>query len=224
MAKGQQDWVTTARERTKAAIREGRVNDALEGVDAIWAEGRPIHDFYGDMCATFCDFIAQELGEEGVERAWRYLGEKLWKPVFSEAAKAGAETLAGLYAMFLRSHGYQFRVEENDEQYVFHLDYCPSGQRLMQEGKLAGDSRHPMNHGVSSDTLPWTFGKAGVPYYCGHTQLWFDTMPKEWGLPIMSGRYGDFDRQGQITGLPCMTFIRKKNASQGTPMLQEPTP
>ena len=118
----------------------------------------------------------------------------------------------------------EFRVEEDEEQYVFHLDFCPSGQRLMQEGKLAGDSRHPMNHGVSSDTLPWTFGKAGVPYYCGHTQLWFDTMPKEWGLPIMSGRYGDFDRQGQITGLPCMTFIRKQNASQGTPMLQEPTP
>jgi hypothetical protein len=52
------DWVTTARERTVAAIREGRIQDALAGVDAIWAEGRPIHDFYGDMCATFCDFIA----------------------------------------------------------------------------------------------------------------------------------------------------------------------
>jgi len=210
MAESRQDWVTTARQKTVQAIKEGRIADALAGVDAIWAEGRPIHDFYGDMCATFCDFIASELGEEGVERAWRYLGEKLWKPVFTEAAKAGGEALAGLYAMFLRSHGYEFRVEEDDNQYTFYLDYCPSGQRLMMEGKLEGDARHPMNHGVSKKPHAWTFGKKGVPYYCGHTELWFNTMPREWGLPIMSGRYGDFDGAGHVTGLPCMTFIRKR--------------
>ena len=49
MTTSRSDWVTTARERTVAAIREGRIEDALAGVDAIWAEGRPIHDFYGDM-------------------------------------------------------------------------------------------------------------------------------------------------------------------------------
>jgi len=211
MVKNRQDWVTTARQTTIQAIQEGRIKDAIAGVDAIWAEGRPIHDFYGDMCATFCDFIASELGEEGVERAWRYLGEKLWRPVFTEAAKAGGEALSGLYAMFLRSHGYDFRVEEDDVKYTFYLDYCPSGQRMMQEGKLAGDSRHPMNHGVSKVKHPWTFNKTGVPYYCGHTELWFNTMPKEWGLPIMSGSYGDFDDKGNVKpkGLPCMTFIRK---------------
>lgn len=205
-----QDWVTTARDKTIAAIKEGRIQDALAGVDAIWAEGRPIHDFYGDMCAVFCDFIASELGEDGVERAWRYLGEKLWKPVFVEAAKAGGEALAGLYAMFLRSHGYDFRVVEDEEMYTFYLDYCPSGQRLMVEGKLEGDKRHPMQHGVSKVPRPWTFNKTGVPYYCGHTSLWFDLMPKEWNLPIMSGRYGDFDAEGRVKGTPCMTFIRKR--------------
>jgi len=210
MAKNRPDWVTTARQRTILAIQEGRIKDAIAGVDAIWAEGRPIHDFYGDMCATFCDFIASELGEDGVERAWRYLGEKLWRPVFTEAVKAGGEALAGIYAMFLRSHGYEFRVEEDEDKYTFYLDYCPSGQRLMVEGKLEGDPRHPMNHGVSKKPHRWTFNKTGVPYYCGHTELWFNSMPKEWGLPIMSGRYGDFDAQGQVKGLPCMTFIRKQ--------------
>lgn len=210
MVRSRQDWVATARQKTIEAINDGRIKDALSGVDAIWAEGRPIHDFYGDMCATFCDFIEQELGEDGVERAWRFLGEKLWKPVFVEATKAGGAALAGLYAMFLRSHGYDFRVDEDQDKFTFHLDYCPSGQRLMIEGKLAGDPRHPMTHGVSKEPRPWTFNKAGVPYYCGHTALWFDAMPKEWGLPLMSGRYGDFDGQGQVAGLPCMTFIYKK--------------
>jgi hypothetical protein len=210
MVTNRQDWVTTARQKTVTAIKEGRMQDAIAGVDAIWAEGRQIHDFYGDMCATFCDFIAEELGEAGVERAWRYLGEKLWRPVFTQAAAAGAEQLAGLYAMFLRSHGYDFRVEEDDSKYTFYLDYCPSGQRMMVEGKLEGDQRHPMNHGVSKKPHAWTFNKAGVPYYCGHTELWFNSMPKEWGLPMMSGQYGDFDGQGRVTGTPCMTFISKK--------------
>ena len=67
-----------------------------------------------------------------------------------------------------------------------------------------------MNHGVSSKPHAWTFNRAGVPYYCGHTELWFNTMPREWGAPIMSGRYGDFDGQGRVTGTPCTIFISKK--------------
>jgi hypothetical protein len=210
MADGSSAWTTTARDRTIAAIREGRSEDAIGGVEDIWAEGRPIHDLYGDMSATFLDFIHDELGEEGVEKAWRYLGEKLWRPIFSELAEAGAEVLASTYAMFLRSHGYDFRVEEDDEKYTFYLDYCPSGQRLMMEGKLEGDDRHPMSHGVSKKPHPWTFGQTGVPYYCGHTELWFNTQPKEWGLPMMQTRFGEFDSEGRVKGTPCMTWIFKQ--------------
>jgi hypothetical protein len=35
-------------------------------------------------------------------------------------------------------------------------------------------------------------------------------MPREWNLPLMSGRYGDFDAEGRVSGTPCMTFIRKQ--------------
>ncbi|MEZ5501030.1 MAG: hypothetical protein R3E77_16560 [Steroidobacteraceae bacterium] len=205
------EWTMTARERAVTAIREQGVNDAVAAVDGVLAEALPIHDFYGDMCATFCDFIKEELGEAGVEKAWRYLGERLWRPVYEHTVKTGGvEAMAGLYAMFLRSHRYKFRVDEDDDKITFHLDYCPSGQRLMQEGKLKGDNRHPLQHGVTEEPREWTFGKAGVPYYCGHTSLWFDVMPREWGLPVMSGRYGDFDAEGRVTGTPCQTFFWKK--------------
>jgi hypothetical protein len=204
-------WTQTAKEKTVAAIRAGRTEDAIKEVDGILQEALPIHDFYGDMCATFCDFIKEELGEEGVERAWRYLGEKLWRPVYENTIKnGGAEAMAEVYAIFLRSHRYQFRVEEDDEKITFYLDYCPSGQRMMMEGKIKGDPRHPLQHGVSEKPHAWTFNKAGVPYYCGHTSLWFDVMPREWGLPVMSGKYGDFDDEGRVSGTPCMTFFWKK--------------
>jgi hypothetical protein len=203
------DWTTTARDRTVAAIREGRKEEALQGVEAILAEAKPIHDFYGDMCAVFCDFIKDEMGEEAVEKAWRYLGERLWKPVYEQLSQGGAEALASVYAMFLRSHRYDFRVEEDDEKFTFHLDYCPSGQRLMMEGKTAGDPRHPLQHGVSQKPYPWTFNKQGVPHYCGHTALWFSIMPAEWGNPMMSAKFGQFDAEGRVAGTPCMTFIYK---------------
>jgi hypothetical protein len=203
------EWTNTARDKTIAAIKNGQTDEAIEGVEAIWAEGRPIHDLYGDMTAAFLDFIEAELGEQAVEKAWRYLGETLWKPIFTELAKAGPETLASTYAMFLRSHGYDFRAEEDDEKYIFYLDYCPSGQRLMAEGKLEGDDRHPLNFGTSKKAYSWTFDRQGVPYYCTHTQLWFAEQPKEWGLPLIRSVFGEFDNEGRVTGTPCMTYIYK---------------
>ena len=38
------DFMQTARDRAKAAIQAGRTEEALQAVDAIWEEGRPIHD------------------------------------------------------------------------------------------------------------------------------------------------------------------------------------
>jgi hypothetical protein len=204
------EWTTTARDRTVAAIKAGRTEEALEGVEAMLKEALPIHDFYGDMCAVFCDFVAERLGEDAVAEAWRFLGERLWRPVFEQMSDAGAETLATVYAMFLRSHRYDFRVTEDDEKFTFHLDYCPSGQRMMLEGKTKGDPRHPLEHGVSTKPHDWTFGKTGVPYYCGHTALWFQLLPAEWGKPIMRTKYGEFDAQGRVAGTPCQTIIYKR--------------
>lgn len=211
------EWITTARDRTIAAIKAGRTDEALQGVEAMLEEAKPIHDFYGDMSAVFCDFINDELGEAGVEKAWRYLGERLWKPLYEQLADAGAETLASVYAMFLRSHRYEFRVTEDDEKFTFHLDYCPSGQRLMMEGKTEGDPRHPLNHGLSRQPHAWSFGRTGVPYYCGHTALWFDMLPAEWGRPMMKTKFGEFDARGRVAGTPCMTFIYKQIPAKSRP-------
>ncbi len=66
------------------------------------------------------------------------------------------------------------------------------------------------NHGVSQQPHAWTFGRAGVPYYCGHTALWFDMLPPSGANRMMKTSYGDFDAQGRVVGTPCMTFIHKQ--------------
>ena len=60
------DWMETARDRAKAAIKDGRTEEALRAVDEVWDEGRPIHDLYGDMAAAFLDFFNEQLGEDAV--------------------------------------------------------------------------------------------------------------------------------------------------------------
>ena len=184
MTTSRSDWVTTARERTVAAIREGRIEDALAGVDAIWAEaGRSTIS-----TATCARRSATSSPRSSARTASSARGAisatSSGSRCSREAAKAGGEALAGLYAMFLRSHGYDFRVEEDAEQV-----HVPS--RLLPErsaprwsrASWPGDARHPMQHGVTKAAQPWSFSKAGVPYYCGHTALWFDVMPREWNLP-----------------------------------------
>lgn len=204
------DFMTTARMRAKQAIEAGRTEEALQAVDEIWEEGRPIHDLYGDMAAVLLDFVQEKLGEEAVEEAWRYVGEKLWRPVLEAFREKNPELLAATYAMFLRSHGYNFTCEEDDEKFTFLLHYCPSGGRMLQEGKAATSTRHPLNLGVTKKAHPWGFNQKGVLYYCAHTQLWFDSQPREWGMDLFGAEYGEFNDKGEVVGRPCVVTIRKK--------------
>ena len=143
------DFMQTARDRAKAAIQAGRTEEALQAVDAIWEEGRPIHDLYGDMSAVFLDYIKEKLGEDAVEEAWRYVGERLWRPVLESYRDKDPALLAEIYAMFLRSHGYDFTCEEDDEKFQFFLHYCPERGADAPRGK-SRNLRAP-SHGSGSD-------------------------------------------------------------------------
>ena len=148
--------------------------DALRAVDEIWDEGRSIHDLYGDTAAIFLDFVQERLGEDAVEEAWRYVDEKLWQPVLEASRDEDPARLAETYAMLLGSHGYDFSCEEDDDSFRFRLHYCPSGGRMLQEGKAKRSDRHPAAFGVTEDPRTWSFGQKGVPYYlripsCGST-------------------------------------------------------
>ena len=44
--------------------------------------------------------------------------------------------------MFLRSQGYEFTYEEDDEKFQFLLRYCPSGGRMLQERNAETSIRH----------------------------------------------------------------------------------
>ncbi len=82
------DWTTTARDRTIAAIKAGRIDEALQGVEAMLepkpADPRFLRRHVGDLLRLH----QAEIGEAGVEKAWRYLGERLWKPLFTAVGRS----------------------------------------------------------------------------------------------------------------------------------------
>jgi hypothetical protein len=180
--------------KARAAIERGDKEAALQALDEILAEEKPIHDLYGDMAASLVTFIASKLGEDAVDAAWRHVADDVWRPVLMHFKSAGdVAALAGAFALFLKSHRYDFEVWEDDEKWVYTVNWCTSGERMLVEGKVAhhaGDPNGNGRFGVTERAHPWSFDRAGLPYYDVHAALWMRILPREWDWPVIDCEYG----------------------------------
>jgi hypothetical protein len=118
------------------------------------------------------------------------------------------------YAEFARFHrsgpGEVGNVEiaEEEDRYVFSTDPCGSGGRMRRVGEIDGSpprTNQPYNLGVTTKAYPWSWGKAGVPYYCVHCCVWSEIITIEnKGYSIRITEYNE-DPQG-----PCKRYFYKK--------------
>jgi hypothetical protein len=195
------DLEETSADRARAALDNGDIEGARAHIDGILAEEKPIHDLYGDMCASFLTFIADRLGEEAVHDAWRHVAEDVWRPVL-EIFKANNDTdgLARAFSAFLISHRYDFTVVEDDDKWSFEVGYCTSGERMVVEGKVAGTGGDTNGHhrfGSTSEGHEWALRREDFPYYDVHSVLWMKLLPAEWGWDVMDIDY-DKKSHGEI--------------------------
>ena len=194
------DLSETSADRLRRALDAGDPDEARRQVDGVLAEELPIHDLYGDMAASMLTYIAQELGEEHVERAWRHVADDVWRPVIETFRASG--DLAGLaqaFAAFLVSHRYVFTVDEHPDRWSFEVDYCTSGERMVKEGKVDGGGGDPQGHhrfGSTSAAHPWSLQEQDFPYYDVHSALWMKLLPAEWGFDVMDVEYERRDHGG----------------------------
>jgi hypothetical protein len=202
----------------------GRVRDDLAETSAdrlradlegVLAEEKPIHDLYGDMAASMLTFIARELGEEAVERAWRHVGEDVWRP-FLEQFRSRGDTagLAQAFAYSLISHRYVFTAVEHDDRWSFEVGYCTSGERMVAEGKVAGVAEDRPGHhrfGATTAAHPWTLGLERFPYYDVHSALWMKLLPAEWGWDVMDVEYEHNEELGEPTVARYVVFKQPRD-------------
>ncbi len=62
------------------------------------------------------------------------------------------------------------------------FDPCGSGGRMRRTGeidKIPPRDGPPFNLGRTKKAWPWSWSKAGVPYYCVHCCIWSEIIPTE---------------------------------------------
>ena len=189
------DFEETAYDRARRAIEAGNKEEALEALDDIAVEAQPIHDLYGDMAASLLTFIGQRLGEEGVHEATRHMAEDTWRPVVEAfAAQGDTAAFAEVMAGFLKSHGYDFAAWEDDDGWIFAIDRCTSGERMVREGKVEGlGSGGHGRFGTVPNTFDWADDSVErIPHYDVHW-IFMSELPEEYGWPVLDVGYGPRD-------------------------------
>jgi hypothetical protein len=153
---------------------------------------KAVHDRMVCWCNFLFAFIAKRLGEEAVGEVNQQLVEEIYTPRFlplkTMTAKQRFENLC-------RSHRANFSEierEEDAQAYRVIVRRCGSGGFLKKEGL-------PQDYGaVTTKAYPWSFGRAGVPYYCIHGSC-FNHLFNKMGLDIEVTYHDDF----------CIYTIRK---------------
>lgn len=128
------------------------------------------HNAY-DLIALTLTVAAEKLGENVIEPLWRHMlaeavavaGEMVDLPI--------EERIKRINRMFTGHFGGPITVERDRDRFRVTHDPCGSGGRMRREGGFGGTTEF----GKTTEAHPWSWGKAGVPYYCVHCCILWET-------------------------------------------------
>ena len=193
---GVSTWV-----KIKEAIQEGRKQEALDLVDYLSIESYLVHHIMPNWTYYLLTYLADNYGEGKVYETMRESGELLRRGAIEAAAKMPVEELVRVNAQTQRAHRCgpgelgNITITEDDEKYVISFDPCGSGgsmRRTRELDKTPAMTGPPYNLGKTKKPYPWSWSKAGVPYYCTHCCIWSEILPTEYiGYPLRVCFYND---------------------------------
>lgn len=158
-------------ELIKAAIDADDKVKAKELTDRMYREFLDMHDMYAFWVTALLTFIGCRYGDKVLEEAliesWTvpvqsYQGE--WQQFEKEGNLRGK---AERMALGLRGHLMPLKIEEDEEKFVFQMEPCGSGERLI----LQGCYEPPVNFLKIEKPQPMTFGQGQMPAYCTHAAI-----------------------------------------------------
>jgi len=166
-------------EQAKAAIDAGDPESAKALVDRAVAQWAGLKDYSINWIASLLTFVAEELGEEAVERAVRKTGEEYVRPRRAgdaEWSDVPAAQRAKVIARAMVSNMGEVEVTEDDEKIVLAFR-CGSGGKLIDDGRYEGE--HPLY--TLRERAPRTFMEDELAVYCVHCSVNNEIQPVEWG-------------------------------------------
>lgn len=174
------------------AIREDNGQQALECLDYLFHEEvKYIHDQYADFIYGLLTYLADNFGEEEVPKALRFMFMPMTSGtlhgrsfLYDTSYSITQEETVQQVAEGMRAHCAclgDLTMREEEDKYVIVNNPCGSGGRMRRSGR----TESPYNFGATKKPYPWSWGKAGVPYYCVHCALWWGIMAIEaQGYPV----------------------------------------
>jgi hypothetical protein len=175
------------------AIKEGKADEALNFLEYERVESRANNDSFTSFVESLLTYLASNFGEEE--------DLKSLKPRYSTRLAEFLSTAHGVLEELQRCAESQrrdhanFTVKEEPDRYVVTYDPCGSGGRL----------RRTRSVGLTKKPHPWSWGKAGVPYYCSHCCVnWEMTGIELRGYPVRITSVGDRPED------PCVHLFYKK--------------
>ena len=186
-----EEMATPVISRIKRAIRKGDTAVAVALCDELRDERILLHDFFADGTTALFTWVGENLGEETLPDMFTYCFEQSAQRQIFELMKMDINR--GLEAELLvrvcwvahscsgaGEHPGSFRLEEDDDKFTFIMDPCGSGGRLWRKGTY----EPPRSLAMTSRAYPWSFGRAGLPYYCVHCAFLNESMPMAYlGFP-----------------------------------------
>jgi len=171
------------RDLVDEAIDEGELEKAKRLNHRMYIEFLGMHDLYVNWVTSLMSYIYDHYADEILHQALKQSCTSYWRPIFERYEKEkDFHKKVEMFALGLRGHLQELKIEEDDEKVTFSGLPCGSGERLIQEGAYDGPPKH---FSTVKKPQPRTYGKADMPIYCTHEPM-IEILPIEWsGYPLV---------------------------------------
>jgi len=178
-----------------AAMDRGDTAEAKRIAEYARLEWQVVHDMYVNWSWAFFTYIAENFGDNELEKAMRSVLGSYYKARYDKVMASDVKTQLQLAVEGLRGHlmgkdrqGEIYITEEQD-RYVLKLDPCGSGGVARQRVE-SGKEPRPELFGFSKKAGPLTWGKERVCHYCAHCSMVNEILAIEnYGHPMRVTEY-----------------------------------
>jgi hypothetical protein len=189
-------------EQARAAFLAGRSEDGSRLLDRAVREWRSLQEYSINWITSLLSFVAEELGEDAVERALRKTGDEFVRPRRDTGTDWDSLPAAARAKVITRAMVANFGsvdVDEDDDKVILSF-WCGSGGRLIEEGRYEGEHAYA----TLRERAGRTFMRDELPVYCAHCSVNNEIQPVEWGATPTS-----IEHPPERRGEPCVHHVYK---------------
>lgn len=173
-------------------------------------EWLPFHDLFVQSATYILSTVYREEGAEYLDGFLATTYDSAFELLYPLYDAMDDVSLVRMFARIWHYHMAKFRIEEEDDRFVFILDPCGSGGRLFRSEMHKGRFRYGDGHAVlMPEPHNINFNRRQFPIYCTHCAS--SNRAQFAGRPFMF----IIDGHAQMApGMPCRHYLYKKGAKR----------